>query len=215
MFILEMNIVVFILYCGLCLGRVLPSMKMGKIRISRTLGESTVLEIGKNEISRTLDRSTVLVIGINQISRTLDRSTVLEIGKNENSRTVGRSTVLEIGKNEISRTLDRSTVLENEKNQNSRTQAHSTVLENEKNKISRTQAHAILPSPTKLKGIFPVQPLTLLQKTENTNFIHNCVQPNFPCNDETIQAPLCISMTPAKAPSSPLIHKELQILLST
>ena len=181
MFIIEMNIVIFILYCGLCLGRVLLSMKVGKIRNSGTLGSSTVLEIAKN-----------------QISGTQARSTVLEIGKIQNSRT-----------------LDRSTVLENEKNQNSRTQAHSTVLENEKNKISRTQAHAILPSPTKLKGIFPVQPLTLLQKTENTNFIHNCVQPNFPCNDETIQAPLCISMTPAKAPSSPLIHKELQILLST
>src|SRR5690625_458172 len=171
---------------------------MNKIRISRTLHGFIFLEIGKNQNSGTLDHSTILEIGKIQNLRTLDRSTVLEIGKNQNSRTLDRSTVLEIGKNQNSRTLDRS-----------------TVLENEKNEISRTQAHAILPSPTKLKGIFPVQPITLLQKTENTNFIDNCVQPNFPYNDETIQAPLCISMTPAKAPSSPLIHKELQILLST
>src|SRR5699024_1562367 len=112
MFILEMNIVVFILYCGLCLGRVLLSMKIGKIRNSGTLGRSTVLEIRKNQISRTL----------------------------------GRSIVLEIAKNQISGT-----------------QARSTVLEITKNQISRTQAHAILPSPTKLKGIFPVQPIPLPQ----------------------------------------------------
>src|SRR5699024_1674086 len=146
---------------------------------------------------------------------TLSRCTGYENGKNQNTSTLDRSTVLEIGKNQNSRTLDRSTVLEIEKNQNSRTLDRSTVLENKKNKISRTQAHAILPSTTNNTKIIPIHTLTQLQKTENTNFIHNCVQPNFPYNDETIQAPLCISMTPAKAPSSPLIHKELQILLST
>ena len=81
MFILEMNIVIFILYCGLCLGRVLLSMKIGKIRNSGTLGRSTVLEIRKNQISGTLGRSTVLEIGKNQNSRTLGESTVLEIGE--------------------------------------------------------------------------------------------------------------------------------------